>query len=226
MSETLKNGGHRIRFGDKTPGRSAWDLKNQPSFPIIVAAITFALTRQLKDRQGSMSHGKKNKNFLNLPHWLFCSYFSQSVQNRKTELPIKKSWGSPTISESKLRAKLTQRLPALYLFETLQTVFIFLKIYARLYIFNHHDSSLFQFTVTQELEITAVFNNMRTLKFKPRPNVRFTFFVVVNHLGGFLGKQNFTSTGSKGHFFRLWLVYVDFDPFYLFLFFKVRWLSP
>ena len=42
----------------------------------------------------------------------------------------------------------------------------------------------------------AVFNNIRTLKFK------FTFFVAVNHLSGPVGKMKLTSAGSKGHVCR------------------------
>ena len=63
--------------------------------------------------------------------------------------------------------------------------------------------------------LTALFTNMRILKFKSQ--LMITFFAAVNHLNGPLRKLNFTWTGSKGH---LWLV--DFDPFCVFLCFKVR----
>ena len=50
--------------------------------------------------------------------------------------------------------------------------------------------------------LTALFTNMRILKFKSQLTI--TFFAVVNHLNGPLRKQNFTLTDSKGHGF--WLV--------------------
>ena len=43
---------------------------------------------------------------------------------------------------------------------------------------------------------TALFTNMRILKFKSQPTI--TFFATVNHLNGPHRKQNFTLTGSKG----------------------------
>ena len=43
---------------------------------------------------------------------------------------------------------------------------------------------------------TALFTNMRILKFKSQLTI--AFFTVVNHLNGALRKQNFTLTGSKG----------------------------
>ena len=45
--------------------------------------------------------------------------------------------------------------------------------------------------------ITALFTNMRILKFKNQLTI--AFFATVNHLNGPLRKQNFTLTGSKGH---------------------------
>ena len=44
--------------------------------------------------------------------------------------------------------------------------------------------------------ITALFTNMRILKFKSQLTI--AFFAAVNHLNGPLRKQNFTLTGSKG----------------------------
>ena len=49
---------------------------------------------------------------------------------------------------------------------------------------------------------TALFTNMRILKFKSQ--LTFAFFAAVNHLNGPLRKQNFTLTGSKGQ--GLWFV--------------------
>ena len=46
---------------------------------------------------------------------------------------------------------------------------------------------------------TALFTNMRILKFKS--HLPIAFFVAVNHLNGPLRKKNFTLTGSKGHGF-------------------------
>ena len=47
------------------------------------------------------------------------------------------------------------------------------------------------------LRITALFTNMRILKFKSQ--LKIAFFAAVNHFNGPLRKQNFTLTGSKGH---------------------------
>ena len=44
---------------------------------------------------------------------------------------------------------------------------------------------------------TALFTNMRILKFKSQLTI--AFFAAVNHLNGPLRKQNFSLTGSKGH---------------------------
>ena len=66
--------------------------------------------------------------------------------------------------------------------------------------------------------ITALFTNMRILKFESQLTI--AFFAAVNHLNAPLRKQNFTLTGSKGH--GLW--FVDFDLFCVFLCFKVRCL--
>ena len=68
--------------------------------------------------------------------------------------------------------------------------------------------------------ITALFTNMRILKFKSQLTI--AFFADVNHLNGPLRKQNFTLTGSKVMVSDLRLV--DFDPFCEFLCFKVRCL--
>ena len=43
---------------------------------------------------------------------------------------------------------------------------------------------------------TALFTNMRILKFKSQLTI--AFFAAVNHLNGPLRKQNFSLTGSKG----------------------------
>ena len=50
--------------------------------------------------------------------------------------------------------------------------------------------------------VTALFTNMRILKFKSQLTI--AFFAAVNHLNGPLRKQNFTLTGSKGQ--GLWFV--------------------
>ena len=49
---------------------------------------------------------------------------------------------------------------------------------------------------------TALFTNMRILKFKSQLTI--AFFIAVSHLKEPLRKQNFTLTGSKGH--GLWCV--------------------
>ena len=51
-------------------------------------------------------------------------------------------------------------------------------------------------------QVTALFTNMRILKFKSQLTI--AFFAAVNHLNGPLRKQNFTLTGSKGQ--GLWFV--------------------
>ena len=48
-----------------------------------------------------------------------------------------------------------------------------------------------------EATITALFTNMRILKFKRQLTI--AFFAAVNHLNGTLRKQNSILTGSKGH---------------------------
>ena len=45
--------------------------------------------------------------------------------------------------------------------------------------------------------VTALFTNMRILKFKSQ--LKIAFSAAVNHLSRPLRKQNFTLTGSKGH---------------------------
>ena len=54
----------------------------------------------------------------------------------------------------------------------------------------------------QSRYLTALFTDMRILKFKSQLTI--AFFAAVNHLNGSLRKQNFTLTGSKGH--GLWFV--------------------
>ena len=49
------------------------------------------------------------------------------------------------------------------------------------------------------LVVTALFTNMRILKFKSQLTI--ALFTAVNLLKGPLRKQNFTLTGSKGHGF-------------------------
>ena len=51
-------------------------------------------------------------------------------------------------------------------------------------------------------DLTALFTNMRILKFKSQMTI--AFFSAVNHLNGPIRKQNFTWTGSEGH--GLWFV--------------------
>ena len=46
-------------------------------------------------------------------------------------------------------------------------------------------------------DLTALFTNMRILKFKSQLTI--AFFAAVNHLNRPLRKQHFTLTGSKGH---------------------------
>ena len=48
-----------------------------------------------------------------------------------------------------------------------------------------------------KISFTALFTNMRIVKFKSQLTI--AFFAAVNHLSGPLSKQNFTLTGSKGH---------------------------
>ena len=52
------------------------------------------------------------------------------------------------------------------------------------------------------LLLTALFTDMRILKFKNQLTI--AFFAAVNHLDGPPRKRNFTLTGSKGH--ALWFV--------------------
>ena len=68
--------------------------------------------------------------------------------------------------------------------------------------------------------LTALFTNMRILKFNSQLTI--TFFAAVNHLNGPLRKQNFSLRVQKVKVCDLWLV--DFDPFCVFLCFKVRCL--
>ena len=56
--------------------------------------------------------------------------------------------------------------------------------------------------VIGRLSVTALFTDMRILKFKSQLTI--AFFAAVNHLNGPLRKQNSTLTGSKGH--GLWSV--------------------
>ena len=48
-----------------------------------------------------------------------------------------------------------------------------------------------------ECIVTALFTNMRILKFKSQLTI--AVFAAVNHVNGPLREQNFTLTGSKGH---------------------------
>ena len=66
--------------------------------------------------------------------------------------------------------------------------------------------------------ITALFTNMQILKFKRRMTI--AFFAAVNHLNGPLGTLPWRV--QKVKVCDLWLV--DFDPFCVFLCFKVRCL--
>ena len=57
-------------------------------------------------------------------------------------------------------------------------------------------------SVNLNFSVTALFTNMRILKFKSQLTI--AFFTAVNHLNGPLRKQNFTLMGSKGQ--GLWFV--------------------
>ena len=46
-------------------------------------------------------------------------------------------------------------------------------------------------------DLTALFTNMRILKFKSQMTI--AFFSAVSHLNGPIRKQNFTLTGSEDH---------------------------
>ena len=59
------------------------------------------------------------------------------------------------------------------------------------------ENAVFGPLLTKSLTLTALFTNMRILKFKSQ--LMIAFFAAVNHLNGPLRKQNFTLTGSKGH---------------------------
>ena len=61
--------------------------------------------------------------------------------------------------------------------------------------------------------VTALFTNMRILKFKSQLTI--TLFAAVNQLKGPLRKQNFTLTGSKGHGFCFcdWWILIRFVCF-------------
>ena len=65
--------------------------------------------------------------------------------------------------------------------------------------------------------IAVLFINTRILKFKSQ--LTFAFFTVVNHISGSLRKQKFSQWVQKTRICDLWLV--DFDPFCVFLCFKV-----
>ena len=65
---------------------------------------------------------------------------------------------------------------------------------------SHHPSRFSPFsreTTGDESAFTALFTNMRILKFKSQLTI--AFFAAVNHLNGPLRKKNFILTGSKGH---------------------------
>ena len=61
---------------------------------------------------------------------------------------------------------------------------------------------------------------MQILKFKSQLTFN-AIFTAVDHLSGLLRKQKFTSAGSIGHGLVCDLRLVDFDPFCVFLCFKV-----
>ena len=65
--------------------------------------------------------------------------------------------------------------------------------------------------------VTVLFINTRILKFKSQ--LTFAFVTVVNHISGSFGKQKFSQWVQKTRICDLWLV--DFDPFCVFLCFKV-----
>ena len=48
-----------------------------------------------------------------------------------------------------------------------------------------------------KIEFTALFTNIRILKFKSQ--LKIAFFAALNHLNGPLRKQNFTLRGSNGN---------------------------
>ena len=56
---------------------------------------------------------RKKWKFFNFPHWLFVHFFT-ICQKVEEKVVYWKKMGAPTISESKLQAKLMQWLPALY----------------------------------------------------------------------------------------------------------------
>ena len=60
--------------------------------------------------------------------------------------------------------------------------------------------SMYKWWISNSQCITALFTNMRIVKFKSQLTI--AFFAAVNHLNGPPRKQNFTLTGSKGH--HLW----------------------
>ena len=64
---------------------------------------------------------------------------------------------------------------------------------------NFYTSKLVYFLEIAGVLFTALFTNMRILKFKSQLTI--AFFSAVNHLNGPLRKQNFTLTGSKGQGF-------------------------
>ena len=78
----------------------------------------------------------------------------------------------------------------------------------------HHVEKIVRFHVDCGPQIRiALFTNMRILEFRTQPTI--AFFAAVNHLNGPVSKQNFTSRVQK---------VMVFDPFCVFLCFKVRCL--
>ena len=65
------------------------------------------------------------------------------------------------------------------------------------FIIRHEKFLQFYWLRTVVFQLTALFINMRILKFKSQLTI--AFFAAVNHLNGPLRKQNFSLTGSKGH---------------------------
>ena len=66
-----------------------------------------------------------------------------------------------------------------------------------MFFFCHKASETIRTTEATYLPLfTALFTNMRILKFKSQLTI--AFFAAVNHLNRPLRKQNFTLTGSKG----------------------------
>ena len=61
---------------------------------------------------------------------------------------------------------------------------------------NDHTQPTMKDILVEQNMFTALFTNMRILKFKSQLTI--AFFAAVNHLNGPLRKQKFSLTGSKG----------------------------